>query len=116
LSGGIASFANYYTARYDHAVLSASLKKHIVFAPHNLATDAAFGEMNMILCRNVMIYFKHSLKERCFRLFDDSLLAGGFLCLGSKETLERKAAGAAYEELESSRRIYKKGYAEPIAV
>ncbi len=112
LSGGTAPFANYYTARYDRAVLSPSLKKNIVFAPHNLATDAAFGEMNMILCRNVMIYFKPALKERCIRLFDDSLLAGGFLCLGSKETLERKTSGAAFAELESARRIYRKGYVE----
>jgi chemotaxis protein methyltransferase CheR len=111
LSGGTASFANYYTARYDRAVLTTSLKKNIVFAAHNLATDAAFGEMNMILCRNVMIYFKHSLKERCLKLFDDSLLAGGFLCLGSKETLEKKVAGAAYEELEPTKRIYRKGHA-----
>jgi chemotaxis protein methyltransferase CheR len=62
-----------------------------------------------------MIYFKHSLKERCLKLFDDSLLAGGFLCLGSKETLERKKAGAMYDELEPSRRIYRKGYLDPIA-
>jgi chemotaxis protein methyltransferase CheR len=109
-SGGTASFANYYTARYDRAVLSASLKKNIVFAPHNLATDAAFGEMNMVLCRNVMIYFKHSLKERCLELFDGSLPAGGFLCLGLKETLERKTIGATYEELAPHMRIYRKGY------
>lgn len=110
-SGGTASFANYYTARYDRAVISPALKKNIVFAPHNLATDAAFGEMNMILCRNVMIYFKHSLKERCLELFDGSLSAGGFLCLGLKETLERKNISAAYEELASPMRIYRKGYA-----
>jgi chemotaxis protein methyltransferase CheR len=116
LSGGTASFANYYTARHDRAELAASLKKNIVFAPHNLATDAAFGEMNVILCRNVMIYFKHSLKERCLRLFDDSLLAGGFLCLGSKESLERKYISAAYEELEFSRRIYRKGYVDRDAI
>ncbi len=112
LSGGTAPFANYYTARYDRAVLSPSLKKNIVFAPHNLATDAAFGEMNLILCRNVMIYFKPTLKERCIQLFDDSLLAGGFLCLGSKETLEGKVSGAAFKEVESARRIYRKSYVE----
>ena len=111
LSGGTASFANYYTARYDRAALSASLKKNIVFSPHNLATDAAFGEMNMVLCRNVMIYFKPSLKERCLQLFDDSLLAGGFLCLGLKETLEKKTISARYEELAPRLRIYQKNYA-----
>ncbi len=109
-SGGTSSFANYYTARYDRAILSASLKKDIVFSSHNLATDAAFGEMNMVLCRNVMIYFKPPLKERCLQLFDDSLLAGGFLCLGLKETLERKTINATYEELASNMRIYRKTY------
>jgi chemotaxis protein methyltransferase CheR len=110
-SGGTASFANYYTARYDRAVLSPSLKKDIVFSSHNLATDAAFGEMNMVLCRNVMIYFKPALKERCLHLFDDSLLAGGFLCLGLKETLDRKTISATYEELAPHMRIYRKSYA-----
>lgn len=109
-SGGTASFANYYTARYDRAVLSASLKKDIVFSSHNLASDAAFGEMNMVLCRNVMIYFRHSLKERCLKLFDDSLLPGGFLCLGLKETLERKSLSTTYEEMAPHMRIYRKSY------
>ena len=109
-AGGTAPFANYYTARYDRAVLSASLRRNIVFSPHNLATDAEFGEMNMILCRNVMIYFKHSLKERCIELFDNSLAPGGFLCLGLKETLERKKKGETYEELLPRMRIYRKGY------
>jgi chemotaxis protein methyltransferase CheR len=109
-SGGAASFANYYTARHDRAVLNPCLKQDIVFSPHNLATDAAFGEMNMVLCRNVMIYFRHSLKERCLHLFDDSLRAGGFLCLGLRETLERKAITAIYEELAPSMRIYRKRY------
>jgi chemotaxis protein methyltransferase CheR len=109
-SGGLASFADYYTARYDRAILSASLKKDIVFAPHNLATDAEFGEMNMVLCRNVMIYFKPALKERCLSLFDNSLLPGGFLCLGLKESLERKKIGERYEELVRFMRIYRKRY------
>ncbi len=109
-SGGTGSFADYYTARYDRAILAASLKKDIVFAPHNLVSDAAFGEMNMVLCRNVMIYFKASLKERCLQLFDSSLLPGGFLCLGLKETLEKKSIGARYEEVAPSMRLYRKRY------
>jgi chemotaxis protein methyltransferase CheR len=109
-SGGLASFADYYTARYDRAILSASLKRDIVFAPHNLATDAEFGEMNMVLCRNVMIYFKAALKERCLGLFDSSLSPGGFLCLGLKESLEKKKIGERYEEVVRFMRIYRKRY------
>lgn len=111
-SGGTASFADYYTARYDRAILSPSLKKDIVFAPHNLATDAEFGEMNMVLCRNVMIYFKPALKERCLQLFDNSLLPGGFLCLGLKETLERRKMGERYDELAPGSRVYRKRYGQ----
>jgi chemotaxis protein methyltransferase CheR len=109
-AGGRASFADYYTARYDRAMLTAALKKDIVFAPHNLAVDGEFGEMNLVLCRNVMIYFKPALKERCLRLFDSSLLPGGFLCLGLKETLERRKMGERYEELAAPLRIYRKRY------
>lgn len=109
-SGGCASFADYYTARYDRAILSAALKKDIVFAPHNLAVDGEFGEMNMVLCRNVMIYFKPALKERCLQLFDSSLIPGGFLCLGLKETLEKRKIGERYAELAPPLRIYRKRY------
>lgn len=111
-AGGTASFADYYTARYDRAILSPGLKKDIVFAPHNLATDAEFGEMNMVLCRNVMIYFKPALKERCLRLFDNSLLPGGFLCLGLKESLERRRMGERYDEAVPGSRIYRKRYGQ----
>jgi chemotaxis protein methyltransferase CheR len=109
-SGGRASFADYYTARYDRAILAADLRRDIVFAPHNLAVDAEFGEMHMVLCRNVMIYFKPALKERCLRLFDDSLLPGGFLCLGMKESLEQRLSGERYSELARHTRIYRKNY------
>jgi chemotaxis protein methyltransferase CheR len=109
-SGGIGSFADYYTARYDRAVLSGTLKKGIVFAPHNLAADAEFGEMHVVLCRNTMIYFKPALKERCLRLFDSSLLSGGFLCVGLKETLEGKSVGSRYQELVPGLRIFRKRY------
>jgi chemotaxis protein methyltransferase CheR len=109
-SGGIGSFADYYTARYDRAVLSGTLKKDIVFAPHNLAADAEFGEMHVVLCRNTMIYFKPALKERCLRLFDSSLLSGGFLCVGLKETLEGKSIDSRYEEFVPGMRIFRKRY------
>ena len=111
-SGGRRSFADYYTARYDRALLSPELKRNIVFAPHNLAVDGEFGEMNMVLCRNVMIYFKSALKERCLHLFDSSLLPGGFLCLGLKETLQKSALGGGYDELKRDMRIYRKRYAQ----
>ena len=110
-SGGRQDFSDYYTARYDHAILMPSLKKDIVFAAHNLAVDADFGEMNMVFCRNVLIYFKARLKERVLDLFDRSLLPGGFLCLGLKETLDHRGINARYQETVRGMRIYAKKYA-----
>jgi chemotaxis protein methyltransferase CheR len=109
-SGGTGSFADYYTARYDRAVLSNTLRKDIVFAPHNLAVDAEFGEMHVVICRNTMIYFKPALKERCLHLFDASLLPGGFLCVGLKETLEDRTIAEHYQELVPGMRIFRKRY------
>jgi len=109
-SGGKGSFSDYYTARYDHAILNASLRENIVFAAHNLAVDAEFGEMNLILCRNVMIYFKQTLKERVLGLFDSSLIPGGFLCLGTKESLDNREVSGRYEAITQRMQIYRKKY------
>jgi len=111
-AGGKGSFSDYYTARYDHAILTPSLREHIVFAAHNLAVDADFGEMNLILCRNVMIYFKQPLKERVLGLFDSSLVPGGFLCLGTKESLDHRCISNRYEAVVPRLQIYRKRYAK----
>ena len=111
-AGGTGSFSDYYTARYDHAILSPTLRENIVFAAHNLAVDADFGEMNMILCRNVMIYFKQPLKERVLGLFDSSLVPGGYLCLGTKESLDHRQISDRYETVTPRLSIYRKRYAK----
>jgi len=111
-AGGTGSFSDYYTARYNHAILSPSLREGIVFAAHNLAVDADFGEMHLILCRNVMIYFKQPLKERVLELFDSSLVPGGFLCLGTKESLDRRTISDRYEAITPRMQIYRKRYAK----
>ncbi len=112
LAGGRGSFSDYYSARYDHAIMTQSLREQIVFASHNLAMDADFGEMHLILCRNVLIYFKPTLKERVLQLFDSSLLPGGFLCLGLKETLDGRRIVPVYKEVTPRMRIYRKGYGQ----
>lgn len=109
-SGGKSAFSDYYTARYDHAVLMPFLKERIVFASHNLAVDAAFSEMQMVFCRNVLIYFKPQLKDRVLDLFDSCLVPGGFLCLGSKETLDGRHIAPYYQEIAPHTRIYRKRY------
>ncbi len=107
-SGGLASFADYYTARYDNAIMDSFLKKNIVFSNHNLVTDSVFGEMDMIMCRNVLIYFNRELQNRVFKLFKDSLRPGGFLCLGPKETIRFSSHSEDFENVVEKEKIYRR--------
>jgi chemotaxis protein methyltransferase CheR len=109
-AGGKRDFSDYYTARYDRAILAKKLKDRIVFASHNLTVEAGIGEMQMILCRNLLIYFKPGLKERVFTLFDGSLTNGGFLCLGMKESLAGRSIEDRYREIVPYTRVYRKQY------
>lgn len=84
---GKKDFSGYFLVKYGSALIDQSLKKNIVFSDHNLVTDGVFGEMNMIVCRNVLIYFNRDLQNRVLNLFTDSLMPGGLLCLGTKETM-----------------------------
>jgi chemotaxis protein methyltransferase CheR len=113
-AGGDASFADYYTARHEHAILDQSLKKNIVFADHNLATDSVFGEMDLIVCRNVLIYFDRELQNRIFKLFYDSLAEGGFLCLGTKESIRFSEHSDDFEDVAKKEKIYKKKCLTPV--
>ena len=86
-AGGKQSLSDYYHGKYDSIIMEQSLKENITFANHNLSTDYSFSDMNLILCRNVMIYFDRKLQNRVLKLFADSLQHNAFLCLGNKETL-----------------------------
>lgn len=112
MAGGMGAFSDYYSARYDHAIMMKSLRDRIVFASHNLAVDSDFGEMHLILCRNVLIYFKPALKERVLGLFDTCLVPGAFLCLGLKEALSGRGIEARYAEVVPRMRIYRKSYGQ----
>ena len=107
-SCGNASLADYFQVDGESVRLREELKRNITFANHNLAVDSVFGEMHVVICRNVVIYFNRSLQDRVFRQFTDSLCPRGFLGLGSKETLEMSAENAKYEAVVSSERIYQK--------
>ncbi len=109
-SGGSASFGDYYTAHYERALLHDQLRENLVFAQHDLMSDTDFGDMHLVLCRNVMIYFRTELKERCLALFDGCLHAGGFLCLGVKESLTGRSQAEAYERFGGVSGIYRKRY------
>jgi chemotaxis protein methyltransferase CheR len=107
-AGGIRSFSEYYVAKYDGALFSPALQRNVVFSQHNLVTDRSFAEFNVILCRNVLIYFDRDLQMRVHGLFHESLVHLGVLCLGSKETLRLSAYENSYEELSGPERIYRK--------
>lgn len=107
-AGGTESFSDYYLAKYDNAILEMDLRKKITFAQHNLVTDGSFGEMHLIMCRNVLIYFDRGLQNRVNRLFSESLVKGGFLCLGSKETLTYSEVAGDFTTLSEPFRVYKK--------
>lgn len=107
-AGGTGSLSNYYHARYDFAVMDPSLRKNIVFANHNLARDGVFSEMHLVSCRNVLIYFADELKNRALDLFTESLVAGGFLFLGSREDIMFSAAKDRFDVIDRKARIYQK--------
>ncbi len=107
-SGCAGEFAEYFTTKYGYSTIKSFLKKNIVFADHNLATDGAFGEMNVILCRNVLIYFNQELQNRAIGLFAESLAEGGYLCLGSKETIRFTDHQARFREVDAVAKIYQK--------
>ena len=107
-SGGEGNFSDYYQAAYGNAVFKEFFRKNMVFSEHNLVTDGSFNEFNLIMCRNVLIYFQKPLQSRVIRIFKESLAPGGFLCLGSKESLMFADDHDAFEEVDATQKIYRK--------
>jgi chemotaxis protein methyltransferase CheR len=107
-AGGSRAFSEYYLAKYDGAQFQRTLVDNVVFAQHNLVSDRSFNEFNVIVCRNVMIYFDRSLQERVHRLFYDSLVTFGVLGLGHRESIRQSPYEDRYEELEPTEKLYRK--------
>ncbi len=107
-AGGTCSFSDYYIANYDSVIIDKALKKNIVFAEHNLVTDGVFTEANLIICRNVLIYFNRELQDKVLKLFDESLTTGGFLTLGTKETIYFSSVNDKYSTISKNNKIFKK--------
>ncbi|MDP4098073.1 protein-glutamate O-methyltransferase CheR [Paenibacillus sp. P96] len=107
-SGGTQSFSEYYTARYNSVMFQPFLRKNIIFAEHNLATDRSFNEFNVIFCRNVMIYFNDELRNQVHGLFHESLSRFGVLVLGAKESIQFTDYSGFYEPLGRGEKIYRK--------
>lgn len=106
-AGGNHSLAEYYSARYDFIRIHERFRSHITFTPHNLVTDKVFCEAHLILCRNVLIYFSNPLQNHALALFRDSLVRGGHLCLGLRESLDFATAATDFSVVDAGLRVYR---------
>lgn len=107
-AGGRQDFSQYYTAAYDSAIFKSALRENVIFAQHNLASDGSFNEFNVILCRNVMIYFNNDLQAHVHNLLYESLVMFGVLGVGAKETLRFSPHESAYEEVDKLAKLYRR--------
>lgn len=107
-SGGKESLSIYYKASHNAVLFDHSLRQNVVFAPHNLATDKSFNEFQLIICRNVLMYFNQHLQDSVVGLFYESLCPFGFLCLGDKESLLFSERKNCFEEIDRNAKIYMK--------
>ena len=107
-AGGTNDFSDYYTARYDSVIFDSSLRRNVVFSEHNLATDSSFNEFQVILCRNVMIYFNKDLQARVHNLLYESLGMFGVFGIGNKESLKFTPRAEFYEDLNTNDKLFRK--------
>jgi chemotaxis protein methyltransferase CheR len=107
-AGGTNAFSEYYHSKYDAVLFNNSLKENIVFSPHNLAIDQCFNEFQLIICRNVIMYFNQNLQNRVINLFYESLCPLGFIGLGDKESLLFNEKQKLFQEVDRKEKIYMK--------
>jgi chemotaxis protein methyltransferase CheR len=105
-SGGKSSLGDYYTEAYDGIAIREHLRKNVSFFEHDLVSDYVFGEMNVVLCRNVLLYFGDALRASVVDKLRLSLRPGGFLCLGSSESLRGESA-RPFTVFAQAERIYR---------
>lgn len=108
LAGGKRTLSEYFESAYDSVRFDPALLKNVVFSDHSLSTDSVFSEMHLVTCRNVLIYFDRELQNRVFRLFDESIVRGGFLTIGTKETLSFSSVASKFKVVDSANKIYEK--------
>jgi chemotaxis protein methyltransferase CheR len=107
-SGGTAAFSDYYKVFGEKVRFDPSLVDQVVFAQHNLVSDAAFNEFHLVVCRNVMIYFDRSLQDKVHGLLHNSLVRFGVLALGHKESIRFTSYADSYEEIDAAEKLYRR--------
>jgi chemotaxis protein methyltransferase CheR len=109
-AGGCASLSRYYQAVHGAALFDRALKKRLVFSDHSLATDNVFAEVQLISCRNVLIYFGRALQDRALDVFAEALCRRGFLGLGSRESVRFSSQSGAFAEVHAEARLYQRSH------
>ncbi|MDB5119007.1 MAG: Chemotaxis protein CheR [Sphingobacteriales bacterium] len=102
-SGGSTEFSAYYSANYEHAKFNDDLKDKLNFSQHNLVSDYSFNSFQLVICRNVLIYFDKELQSKVLNLFNDSLENLGYLALGSKETIQNSTISSKFKQFENEK-------------
>jgi chemotaxis protein methyltransferase CheR len=107
-SGGHSSLSTFFNSTGRIARLRRDLLRNVTWAQHNLVTDASFNEFHLIVCTNVLIYFRPTLQKRAHRLFYDSLVRSGFLALGQRESLVFAPESSRYHHVREGVSVFKK--------
>jgi chemotaxis protein methyltransferase CheR len=107
-SGGQENFSKYYNAKYNSVLLDKTLRQNVVFSPHNLSADQSFNEFQLIICRNVLMYFNATLQDKVVDLFYESLSDFGFLGLGDRESLLFSKRRSSFDETDRKEKIFMK--------
>lgn len=107
-SGGRGQISDHYAVVGNTARFRRDLQRNVTWARHNLVTDGSFNEFHLILCANVLIYFKPALQERAHRLFFDSLIRSGYLALGERESLIYCPESSRYERVGDGLSLFQK--------
>lgn len=104
-AGGNESFSSYFKKHNNFVELKDEIKEKVLFFRHNLSIDGKVNDFQLIFCRNVIIYFDNELKDRVFKLFQDSLDSYGFLVLGESESLDKSKV---FDNIDKKNKIYKR--------
>jgi chemotaxis protein methyltransferase CheR len=108
-SGGSGDFERYFEVRGEEVAIRDEFKQSIEFIQHNLVEDDVFKEVQLVVCRNVLIYFGDALQDKVLNLLGRSLERGGFLLLGRAEKIFDLHEKYLYlEELADTAQLYRK--------
>ena len=107
-AGGQRQLSDYYSVSGRNARFNRDLLGGVTWARHNLVSDASFNDFHLIVCANVLIYFRPALQGRVHRLFYDSLIRSGFLALGKRESFVDCPDRNHYEQVEDGVNLFRK--------